>query len=132
MDPGPMFTIDTSSTVTCLLATNHYLPHHTFNPLLQQTGEVDNQLIRWGKVLSLCCAGLRVACNTYVTFPSSYWFDNLGFLPRENLLLYCFTPCSWGCQQAHISCACHQTSRFTWCFCSNCISSLVLGSLMHA
>src|SRR3954464_4122453 len=34
--------------------------------------------IRWGKVLSLCCAGLRVSCNTCVTFPSSFWFDNLG------------------------------------------------------
>src|SRR4051812_27564702 len=55
-------------------------------------------LIRWGKVLSLCCAGLRVDCNTYVTFPSSYWFDNLGFLLRENLMLCCFTPCSWGSQ----------------------------------
>src|SRR3954467_11479694 len=52
--------------------------------------------IRWGKVLSLCCAGFHVACNTYVTFPSSYWFDNLGFLLRENLLLCCITPCSWG------------------------------------
>src|SRR3954464_6137692 len=40
--PGPIFTIDTSSTVACLLAANHYLPHHTFNPLLQQTGELDN------------------------------------------------------------------------------------------
>ena len=36
-------------------------------------------LIRWGKVLSLCCAGLRVASNTCVMFPSSYWSDNLGF-----------------------------------------------------
>ena len=35
-------------------------------------------LILWGKVLSLCCAGLRVACNSWVTFPSSFWFDNLG------------------------------------------------------
>src|SRR3954466_10922047 len=42
MDPGPIFTIDTSSTITCLLATNHYLPHHMFTPLLQQTGELDN------------------------------------------------------------------------------------------
>src|SRR3954469_3543213 len=44
-------------------------------------------LIRWGKVLSLCCAGLRIACNTCVTFPSSYWFDNLGFLLRKTF--YC-------------------------------------------
>src|SRR3954469_10394436 len=35
-------------------------------------------LISLGKVLSLCCAGLRVACNTCVMFPSSYWFDNHG------------------------------------------------------
>src|SRR3954465_1316078 len=42
MDPGPIFNIDTSSTITCLLAANHYLPHHMFNPLLQQTGELDN------------------------------------------------------------------------------------------
>src|SRR3954464_2522283 len=100
MDPGAIFTIDTSSTATCLLAANHYLPHHTFNPWLQQTGELDNLTNSLGKVLSLCCAGLRVACNTCVTFPSSYWFDNLGFLLRENLLLCCFTPCSWGSQRS--------------------------------
>src|SRR5215216_693947 len=35
-------------------------------------------LIRWGKVLSVCCAGLHVACNTFETFPSSFSFDNLG------------------------------------------------------
>src|SRR3954468_17868712 len=88
MNPGPIFTTNTSSTVTCLLAANHqHLPHHTFNPLLQQTGEPYNLTIRWGKVLSLCCAGFHVACNTFETFPSSYWFDNLGFLLREDLLL---------------------------------------------
>src|SRR3954462_6211782 len=57
-------------------------------------------LNHWGKVLSLWCAGLRVACNTCVTFPSSYWFDNLGFLLTGNLLLCCSTPCSWGSQQS--------------------------------
>ena len=56
--------------------------------------------IRWGKVLTLWYAGLRVACKTYVAFPSSYWFDNLSFLLRENLLLCCFTPCSWGSQRS--------------------------------
>src|SRR4051812_16910857 len=35
-------------------------------------------LIRWGKVLSLCCAGLHVVFNTCVMFPSSFWLDNLG------------------------------------------------------
>src|SRR3954470_10671187 len=44
-------------------------------------------LICWGIVLNLCCAGFHVACNTFETFPSSYWFDNLGFLLREDLLL---------------------------------------------
>src|SRR3954467_15930770 len=88
MDPGQIFTIDKSSTITCLLASNHHhLPHHTINPLLQQTGELDNLTVRWDKVLSLCCAGFHVACNTFETFRSSYWFDNLGFLLRENLLL---------------------------------------------
>src|SRR3954462_1597418 len=54
----------------------------------QQTGEIDNLTVRWGKVLSLCCAGFQVASNTFESFASSYWFDNLGFLLRENLLLY--------------------------------------------
>src|SRR4051812_11237500 len=58
-------------------------------------------LIRWGKVLSLCCAGFHVACNTYEMFPSSYWFDNLGFLLRENLLLCYITPCSRGFPTKH-------------------------------
>ena len=62
-----------------IAANHHYIPHHTVNPLFQQTGEIDNLTVCWGKVLSLCCAGLRVACNTCVTFPSSLWFDNLGF-----------------------------------------------------
>src|SRR3954471_3713808 len=52
---------------------------HTIHLILcfAQTGELDNLTVHWGKVLSLCCAGLRVACNTCVTFPSSFWFDNL-------------------------------------------------------
>ena len=58
---------------------------HTIRLILCYSKPVSltTSLIRWGKVLSLCCAGLRVACNTCVTFPSSYWFDNLGFLLRE-------------------------------------------------
>ena len=73
---------------------------HTIHLILcySKTVSLTTSLIRWGKVLSLCCAGLRVASNTYVMFPFSYWFDNLGFLLMENLLLCCFTPCSWGSQ----------------------------------
>ena len=97
MDPGPIFTIDTSSTVTIYFLPSYYfLPHHTVNTLLQQTGEIDNLTVCWVKVLSLWCVGFQVACNTFETFPSSYWFDNLGFLLRENLLLCCIIPCSWG------------------------------------
>src|SRR4051812_1602833 len=86
---------------------------HTIRLILCYSKPVSlaTSLIRWGKVLSLCCAGLHVACNICVTFPSSYWFDNLGFLLRENLLHYCFTPCSWGSQQAHISCVVHHASN---------------------
>src|SRR4051812_7877817 len=67
---------------------------HTIRLILCYSKPVSlkTSLIRWGKVLSLCCAGLRIARNTCVTFPSSYWFDNLGFLLRENLLLCYFTP----------------------------------------
>ena len=53
---------------------------HTIRLILCYSKPVSltTSLIRWGKVLSLCCAGFRVACNTCVTFPSSFWFDNLG------------------------------------------------------
>src|SRR3954469_19523690 len=88
MDPGPIFTIDTSSTITVyfLQAT---ITFHTIRLILcfQQTGEIDNLTVRWGKVLSLCCASFQVASNTFESFPSSYWFDDLGFLLREKLLL---------------------------------------------
>src|SRR3954470_19354626 len=71
---------------------------HTIRLILCYSKPVSltTSLIRCGKVLSLCCAGFHVACNTFETFPSSYWFNNLGFLLRENLLMCCFTPCSWG------------------------------------
>src|SRR3954464_1154686 len=84
MDPGPIFTIDTSSTVTVYLLQTT-MTFHTIRLILcyRKPMSLTTSLIHWGKVLSLCCAGLRVACNTCVTFPSSYWFDNLGFLLRE-------------------------------------------------
>src|SRR3954466_13886373 len=58
---------------------------HTIHLILCYSKPVSltTSLIRWGKVLSLCCAGLHVANNTRVTFPSSYWFDDLSFLLRE-------------------------------------------------
>src|SRR3954464_3924392 len=88
MDPGPIFTIDTSSTVPVYFLQTT-ITFHTIQLILcfQQTSEIDNLIVCWGKVLSLCCAGFQVASNTFGSFPSSYWFDNLGFFPRGNLLL---------------------------------------------
>src|SRR3954466_2666520 len=55
-------------------------------------------LIRWGKVLSLCCAGLRVACNTCVMFlPPTGSITSVSTEGRLAAVL--FTPCSWGSQQ---------------------------------
>src|SRR4051812_16074895 len=53
---------------------------HTIRLILCYSKPVSltTSLIHWGKFLSLCCADLHVASNTCVTFPSSYWFDNLG------------------------------------------------------
>src|SRR3954468_3163087 len=53
---------------------------HTIRLILCYSKPVSltTSLIRWGKVLSLCCAGLRASWNTCVTFHSSFWFDNLG------------------------------------------------------
>ena len=53
---------------------------HTIRLILCYSKPVSltTSLIRWDKVLSLCCAGLHVASNSCVTFPSSFWFDNLG------------------------------------------------------
>src|SRR3954462_622189 len=100
MDPSPIFTIDISSTVTCLLAANHYLPRHTFNSLLQQTGELDNLTISLGQSLEfvLCRSPrcLQHLCDVsfllLVREPRS--------LLREDLMMCCFTPCSWGFQQS--------------------------------
>ena len=53
---------------------------HTIRLILCYSKPVSltTSLIRCGEVLSFCCAGLRIACNTCVMFPSSFWFDNLG------------------------------------------------------
>src|SRR3954467_13830873 len=86
MDPGPNFINDTSSTVIVyfLQATTIF---HTIHLILcfQQTSEIDNLTISWGKVLSLCCAGFQVVSNTLELFPCSYWFYNLGFITEGRL-----------------------------------------------
>src|SRR3954463_16202567 len=85
MEPGPIFTINTPSTVTCLLAVNHYLPHHTFNSLLQQTGELDNLTNSLGKSLEfvLCRSPrcLQRLCDvSLLLLVSKPWFLTEGKL----------------------------------------------------
>src|SRR4051812_4259768 len=95
MYPGPIFTIDTSSTVTVyfLQAT---ITFHTIRLILcfQQTSEIDKLTVSWGKVLSLCL-GFQVVSNTLELFPSSSWFDNLGFITKVTLTAVLITPSSW-------------------------------------
>ena len=71
---------------------------HTIRLILcfQQTSEIDNLTVSWGKVLSLCFVGFQVASNTLELFPCSYWFDNLGFITEGTLVAVLVTPCSWG------------------------------------
>src|SRR3954469_21690622 len=93
MDPGAIFTIDKSCTVTCLLDANHYLPHHTFNPLLQQTGELDSLTDSLGQSLEFVLCGsprcLQHLCDGLITSVST----------ERRLVVVLFTPCSWGSQQ---------------------------------
>ena len=112
MDPGPFFYFQSTIklfTALCLLSANYYfLPFDTFNPLfsakpvrLTTSSQVGD------RVLWLCCAGFEVASNTFESFPSSYWFDNLGFLLWENLLL-CSSHLPLGDFQRSAPCEHHQ------------------------
>ena len=67
-------------------------------------GRLTTFLFRWGKVIWLCCVQIPRwwsycavrATNNLLKSCCSYWFDNLGFFLRENLLLNCIIPSSWG------------------------------------
>jgi hypothetical protein len=76
---------------------------------LQQTGEIDNLIISWGQSSWLCCVGsmlllvksftpivssgadvwsvVKLASIAFWSLAFSYWFDNLGFTTKGNLLL---------------------------------------------
>ena len=79
---------------------------HTIRLILcfQQAGEIDNLTVSLGQsTLIVLCAGStlvimlrRAATNNLLKSCCSYWFDNLGFFLRENLLLNCIIPSSWG------------------------------------
>mgnify|MGYP003484284982 CR=1 FL=1 len=103
MDPGPILFTEIQSTaiLVLLFSANNHLPHNTVNPLLQQAGEIDNLTVSLGQsTLVVLCrfhvgAGIPGVAPHYIPPPStfnvllgSYWFDNLGFILRENLPMY--------------------------------------------
>ena len=81
--PRSIFTSETQS--TAIIYFLHFLQVtfiiHTIRLILcdQQAGEIDNLTVTLGQSL------LVVLCRC---LSKSYWFDNLGFFLRENLLLY--------------------------------------------
>src|SRR3954469_15171648 len=74
---------------------------HTIRLILCYSKPVSltTSLIRWDRVLSLCCAGLHVSSNTCVMFPSSS--GSITSVSTEgNLADVLFIPCSWGFQRS--------------------------------
>ena len=93
-------------TVPFFILCNLILIFHTRRLILcfQQAGEIDNLTVSLGQsTLIVLCAGStlvivlrRAVANNLQKSCCSYWFDNLGFILRENLLLNCIIPSSWG------------------------------------
>ena len=90
---------------------NLILIFHTVRLILcfQQAGEIDNLTVSLGQssLIVLCAdstSTVQTPCDSYFSGAvdnllkscCSYWFDNLGFFLRENLLLNCIIPSSWG------------------------------------
>jgi hypothetical protein len=138
VDPGPFFYI--VITVYHLLTLFKFLQttifYHSIRLILclQQTGEIDNLTISWGKVLGCVVCRFHVAAGTKlhprqgaiyklsraVTKLASINLQklvlsptgliNLGFILREDLLL-CSLPSSWGSQLGgHL----HAIKQFFW------------------
>ena len=66
---------------------------HTIRLILyfQQAIEIENLTVKLGKsILVVLCVGSKStgAVDTFIRDLISYWFDNLGFILRENLLLH--------------------------------------------
>ena len=59
---------------------NFYHPHYTINPLWSSS--------RWDWQPHCYVGAKFLSCVVRRCLSKSYWFDNLGFLLRENLLLY--------------------------------------------
>jgi hypothetical protein len=84
-------------------ANKHLVPHCMSNPLFQQTSEINNLTVSWGKVFWLCCVQVSHCCrhrhraincllapasnNLQKLFLSPTGQLNFGFILREYLLL---------------------------------------------
>ena len=103
MDPGPILYTEIQSTaiLVLLFSANNHHPHYTSNPLLQQAGDIDNLAVSLGQStwFVLCRfhvgAGIPGVAPHYTPSPTTFTWPssptgsiNLGFLLRENLLLY--------------------------------------------
>jgi hypothetical protein len=123
MDPSPFFYI--AITDLLLFALFTFLQTITFYHsirlilCLHQTGEIDNLIVSWGKVLVCVVCRFHVASGEKLhagKFPSaivrsvtklaginlqkcgsfSYWFDNLGFTTEGKLAAVLIITFSWG------------------------------------
>jgi hypothetical protein len=67
MDPGPIplhcYYRFTFTRIIYILAYYYLLLLYTLNPCLQQTGEIDNLIISWGKVLGCVVCRFHVAAG---------------------------------------------------------------------
>ena len=90
---------------------NLILIFHTIRLILcfQQASEIDNLTVSLGQssLIVLCADSTSTVQTPFDSYFSgavdnllksccSYWFDNLGFFLRGNLLLNCIIPSSWG------------------------------------
>jgi hypothetical protein len=123
VDPGPSFYI--AITVLLLPALFTFLQtiifYHSIRLILclQQTGEIDNLIVSWGKVLGCVVCRFHVAAGEKLhadkisgaivrsvaklaginlqKFGSfSYWFDNLGFTTEGKIAAVLIITFSWG------------------------------------
>src|SRR5215207_388201 len=89
-----------------------HLPLDTFNPLLQQAGEIDNLTVSLGQsTLVLLCrfhvgAGIPGVAPHHISRPSTFnvllgssWFDQPWFLSEGKLATVRIIPSSWGSQR---------------------------------
>src|SRR5215217_7068763 len=116
-------TIYCNTCFTVFFAYKH-LPLDTFNPLLQQAGEIDNLTVSLGQsTLVLLCrfhvgAGIPGVAPHHISRPSTFnvllgssWFDQPWFLSEGKLATVRIIPSSWGSQR---TCELHAIKLFFW------------------